>query len=594
VNDGLLHGNADLTAGTSSEGGTDLITYLLPNRHHLLTKIGPLRRVYQKFIRVQGASTFPGFTVIGLIFWAVIGNKEKAALWGSVAIVFSLLSLGSVLEINGRSFSFVPTPYRLLDVTLLGKIIRRPDRLNIIVGLAIAATSAIGAADLFEKLKQTYWRYVLTFCLGVVIFLEYIALPFPTSLPIYSDFFRELRQSPGQFAVADFPIGYLAHDKWYMHAQTIHERPMVGGHVSRVSEHAHDFINSVPVLKTARNFSPAGGTLDDVSRQLEPLAEVDIRYVLIHKYRARPGEEDGWRKWFAIHPHYEDQHLVVFRTAPQYGQDFNFMGEIGDGIGVISATLSTYALAQEGVLETEIIWGTRKAPSHEWTAYLALVGENGQEAQRSTFQPCSSWPTSKWGSDAIARGRGSLQVDPFVERGVYTAVIGLTNPKTGRQAGAPVAVGEVNVQAIERVFEVPEMEFESGATFGDVLKLLGYDLQQSANQLTLTLHWQALRQMEESYKFFVHLVDVESGQVMVQADVIPYDWTYPTIWWIADEVVSDKITLPLENIELQDCQLEIGVYHANSGERLPLISTHKLQNLPDRLILRDDNPSLTE
>jgi hypothetical protein len=568
---------------------TDLLAYFVPNRYHPLhpVRIDILKGIYRQIVHVRGDVASIGYVTLGLVIWALIKHWDKTKFWFFAALFFAILTFGPTLHVNG--LAILPMPYRLLKNTILGKAMRHPSRFNLILALPIAMLASIGFKALLDKLQpQRQMTFGFIALCVILILFEYFS-PFDATEPLRSAFYEQLRKEEDKFAVADFPIGFHAHDKWYMYAQTLHEHPMIGGHISRVPEHAHDFINRVPLLKRARKFAPQEGTLTDVSRQLEPLAEAQVKYVLIHKYRARPGEEDGWREWFAIQPCYEDQHLVAFRTAPQYGQDFHFIGEIGDGIGVISATLSTHALAQEGVLEAEVVWGTKEAPSQEWTAYLALVDENGQEAQRTTFQPCSSWSTSKWEPDAIARGKGTLQVDPFVERGAYTVAIGLTNAETGRQAGEPVAVGKVNVQAIERVFEVPEMEFESGAVFGDVLKFLGYDMQKSTDQLKLTLHWQALQRMKESYKFFVHLVDVESGQVVAQADVIPYDWTYPTIWWKDGEIVSDEITLSLQNIDLQDCQLEIGVYHANSGERLLLTKDPTQQSLFDRLILPKTN-----
>jgi hypothetical protein len=146
--------------------------------------------------------------------------------------------------------------------------------------------------------------------------------------------------------------------------------------------------------------------------------------------------------------------------------------------------------------------------------------------------------------------------------------VGLLEPASGREPGDPLAVGWVEVQAIRREFDIPEMATESNVAFGTALKLLGYDLQKADDRLTLKLHWQALRRMEESYTVFVHLVDVETGDLVAQADVIPHDWTYPTTWWEAEEVVSDQVVLPLIDAPPASYRLEVGVYDGDSGERL--------------------------
>jgi hypothetical protein len=237
---------------------------------------------------------------------------------------------------------------------------------------------------------------------------------------------------------------------------------------------------------------------------------------------------------------------------------------------VISATLSAHAFAQEGILETEIIWGAQQAPSQNWMAYLALIGPTGREVQTTLFEPCSNWPTADWNRGMVARGYSKLRIDPFIARGVYTVMVGLIDPVIGAKAGAPVAMGQVEVQAIERSFETPEIKAASEATFGADLRLLGYALEQTSEQIVITLHWQALRRMDTSYKFFAHLIDVESEKLVAQADVIPYDWTYPTTWWEVDEIVSDEIVLSLKDASSGTFRLEIGVYDPDSGTRLTL------------------------
>jgi hypothetical protein len=159
------------------------------------------------------------------------------------------------------------------------------------------------------------------------------------------------------------------------------------------------------------------------------------------------------------------------------------------------------------------------------------------------------------------------------------------DPDTGREAGRPVLLGQVDAQAIERTFEIPDIAVESDATFGTALKLLGYDLRKEADRVTLKLHWQALRRMETSYKFFVHLVGNETGNLVAQADFVPYGWTYHTTWWEAEEVVSEEVVLPLADVPPTICRVEIGVYHGDSGERLPLTDGAGPRQPPDRYVL---------
>jgi hypothetical protein len=382
-------------------------------------------------------------------------------------------------------------------------------------------------------------------------------------------------------AVADFPIGFHAHDKWYMYAQTLHERPMVGGHVSRVPVDAHEFIDEVPLLTAARIAPPARGDLDDVSRQLAPLAEAGVRYVIVHKDRIDSNGMARWREWFAFRPHFEDEYVLVFRSAPQYGEDVRFIAEAGDGIGIASAVLSSAVVPQEGLLEAEIVWATAGAPGRDWQARLALVDSAGRQAQGIEFAPCSGWPTSGWGEGAVAHGRGALQVDPFMGGGTYTATVTLLDAATGERAGEPVQIGRVSVQEIERVFDAPDVDHEMNVLFGGNLRLLGYDLSTGGDAARVVLHWQALRRLGVALKFFVHVCGPGEDEVVAQADVMPRDWMYPTTWWEAGEIVSDGIDVSLAGVPAGAYRVRVGVYEPG-GERL-LASTGG-----DSVVLDDD------
>ena len=174
----------------------------------------------------------------------------------------------------------------------------------------------------------------------------------------------------------------------------------------------------------------------------------------------------------------------------------------------------------------------------------------------------------EWPANAIVRDRYALRIEPRLQGGGHKVVLGLV--RDGQSVGERVEVGKVVMLAPERNFTAPLMAQMVGATFDGVLRLLGYDLEMGTGALHVTLHWQTLRRMETSYKFFVHLDDAESGELVAQADVMPHDWGYPTSWWETGEVVSDEIALSLGDVPPGRYRLWVGVYHPDTGERLPI------------------------
>jgi hypothetical protein len=125
------------------------------------------------------------------------------------------------------------------------------------------------------------------------------------------------------------------------------------------------------------------------------------------------------------------------------------------------------------------------------------------------------------------------------------------------------------------VYDLPTPEVSTSIKWDQKLGLLGYDLtviDQEANELPITVYWQALTEINNSYIVYFHLVESETGSLVAQADVIPRGWSYPTSWWTIGEVVEDTVRIPLQHVTPGRYELQIGWYEADSGLRLPLSS----------------------
>ena len=130
-------------------------------------------------------------------------------------------------------------------------------------------------------------------------------------------------------------------------------------------------------------------------------------------------------------------------------------------------------------------------------------------------------------------------------------------------------LGPLYVASEGRQFDPPDPESPLAIDVGSSLALAGFDGPRLGNQsLDLTLFWQAKEEMDTSYKFYVHVFDANSGELAVQLDAVPRDWTYPTNVWHAGEYVSDRLSLPLSGVAPGTYRVEIGVYHPDTGERL--------------------------
>ena len=117
--------------------------------------------------------------------------------------------------------------------------------------------------------------------------------------------------------------------------------------------------------------------------------------------------------------------------------------------------------------------------------------------------------------------------------------------------------------------------------------MLGYDIDVTDSTLGVVLHWQALRRMDTAFKFFVHVRNMQTDELVAQVDTMPRGWTYPTTWWEEGEIVSDLLELPLVEMASGTYELTIGVYDPDSLERLPVRQFADGPLIGDALVLEE-------
>lgn len=107
-------------------------------------------------------------------------------------------------------------------------------------------------------------------------------------------------------------------------------------------------------------------------------------------------------------------------------------------------------------------------------------------------------------------------------------------------------------------------------TFGDRVRLLGYDLDTSqaypGGQVVVTLYWQPLVPFTRNYQVFTHLYD---GQMRGQHDGAPACAMKPTTRWEPGQIIPDTHLIPI-TVEAQPgpVPLLVGMYDLLDGQRL--------------------------
>ncbi len=591
----------DIFIDEQTWGQTDVLSYVLPSRYHPLWGDAVLR-LYENLIVNKVYIAFLGYTTLALAIVGAVKNWRQARFWVLAAVVYVALALGPQLRINGQLYPQVPMPYRLVGDLFFIRILRKPDRFNVFLGLPVAMLVSLGMAALLRRyvppaplppkvegiegggeprgggLKSS----LLVGIAAALILVEYCPVPYPTLPAVTPAWYSQLAQEPGQFAILDLPMELLHFDKRYSFYQITHGKPLVEGRVSRLPREAFAFIDNIPVLQGLRQVNVMDADLMDVSHQLHLLAEADVRYIIFHKKFIAPEQLAACQDWLTFEPCHEDADLIVYRTDPRLGRDFDLDNELTDAIGLIQATFTPTSTTQAGLIQVDARWGSTAAPERDYEVCLNLTSMAGQVAQ-SNCEPLSpTWPTSQWDADEVVRGAYAFQVNPFLEAGTYTLTLTLADGY-GRAVGNPAPLGSLQVKALPRLFAKPQPTHPLHVAWGEVILLRGYDLQRSAGSLELTLYWQAQRRMDVSYKVFVHLVDAATGAIVVQDDAVPRRWAYPTAWWERGEVVEDTIPLSLNGVTPGRYRLVLGLYDQGTRERLPACSADG-ERYPDDVV----------
>jgi uncharacterized membrane protein YhaH (DUF805 family) len=218
-------------------------------------------------------------------------------------------------------------------------------------------------------------------------------------------------------------------------------------------------------------------------------------------------------------------------------------------------------------------------PDYECALYLRGGGQE-LETGPAELLAGDDFSSSRWRGGELLRGWRDLRVPLRTPPGEYTLTVAVLEAASGRQAGQ-VDITNLRVEGRPHLTEPPPIAHPLGANLGDRVALLGYEIKapgemaqvQAGGVVTVTLYWRALAEMETSYTVFVHLLD-GAGRVRAQRDTVPGGGSLPTTGWLPGEVIVDEYAVPLgQDMEPGDYTIEVGMYDASTGARLPVLDT---------------------
>lgn len=221
------------------------------------------------------------------------------------------------------------------------------------------------------------------------------------------------------------------------------------------------------------------------------------------------------------------------------------------------------------------LWWHAMEPVPQTTIRLELMGSNNVGRILNYAQPVhNTYPFTSWQTPQFLIDWQTVQVPHNIPAGEYRLLARFLDGADATLATSDL--GPLRVTVTERNFTVPDVARPYPATFGNEIKLHGYNLTplNEPGQYQLDLIWQAQTEPGNDYTVFVHLLqdDGSCNPCLWQQDVMPQQNQYPTSRWLAEEVVTDsyQITLPPDTPP-GSYQLEIGLYIAETGRRLQVV-----------------------
>lgn len=238
-----------------------------------------------------------------------------------------------------------------------------------------------------------------------------------------------------------------------------------------------------------------------------------------------------------------------------------------------------------------LFWRATEDVTVDYDLRLRWQDDDGNTWAEATLENAFH-PTSRWQEGEIVRAQYDLMLDAGAPAGQAILGLDLVQATNGQPlTGSNVELTQLQVAAPERQFTPPEqIAYPQEADLGEVVKLLGYDLDRTTvapgETLHLMLYWQARAEMETSYTVFTHLLDAEQ-QIRGQKDSVPLNGAWPTTGWLPGEVVTDEYVIPVAaDAPPGSYTVEVGMYEAATGARLPVRDAAG-EPVPDSRILLD-------
>ena len=281
----------------SSPGGVDLLALVLPNPNHPLTPqvIADWLTTFQGGYH-EAVVSIPLVAIVTLVV-AWKRGWRASRWWTALAIGFGALALGPFVHVGGTN-TYVPGPWALLRFVPIIGLTRMPTRFSVVMMLAVAVLFAAALAWLGRTYPRR--RPLMLGVIATLLLAELLPAPMTLHSAAVPRFYQRVAAAPGDVRVLELPTGirdgtssvgnFIARSQYF---QTMHEKPLIGGYLSRVGGRSVAQVRRIDMLDALIVLSEGG----QLSEQREAalisagplfIDDANLGFVIVDRLRSSP------------------------------------------------------------------------------------------------------------------------------------------------------------------------------------------------------------------------------------------------------------------------------------------------------------------
>lgn len=248
-------------------------------------------------------------------------------------------------------------------------------------------------------------------------------------------------------------------------------------------------------------------------------------------------------------------------------------------VRLLSATTDKSTYQPGETVHLALRWQALGKIDAYYSVFARIVDSTGQVVARWDGEPRGGKkPTLLWAPGEEIIDTIDLALPATATPGAYRVETGLYRASDLAPAltldadGVPVSDPRVARIKVPLAADSARPSIPLSATLGNRISLLGYDLAQAGQTVTITLYWQANTELDKDYSIFLHALG-RDGKPAAQSDGQPAGGAYPAGIWSVGEVVRDLRTLTLPPGEYT---LAAGMYDLATMVRLPVSGDDKV------------------